>query len=1369
VGLMKKLTSALVASSLVFGLVGTAFANYSAQNVTRAATRMQTLGLIQGERQPDGSLDLVLNQTLTRAQLVTVIVRAWGQAETAKLLVGADSFPDAKNHPWASGEIALAKNIAAQNGFTLGYPDGTFKPEGTVTAAEAVALTNKFLGITPTAGLAWPMGDIQAALNAGIITADDRNTLAALPNIEANRGLAFYLADRAFSTYKLPNGKTVYTTYVDTTPPVVTVDSYTASTDKASITLTGTASGHSVLHVGFTGADVVTVAADGTWSATVALKAGENDIWVHALDVAGNATEVKGVKVTRVAGAVASIEATIADTMKAGAVADLVVVAKDSIGTEVKDPSIEVTVEGNIGSYDAATGKFTAATAPATGKIMIKSGEIMTDVAVSVVAGDLVSLAITSTPATTNVSAGTPLKMSANGVDAYGNTVAVSGVTWSATNGIIDSMGNFAATTSGTATVTATAGDISKAATITVFSAASKLAIANTKSLIANGSSTDTITVTVQDASGFTVSSYNENVTLAVVGNTTTLSINTTGSTFADTHTAKAVNGVATFTLKADGPALTANATGRLQATSGSLTGALKDITLLKPDLTSFVVTVDTSKIEANPAASAVIKVQAKDQDNVSTTATGSYTLTVASSDTTVLTVAGGANVAYANGFAGASSQNFTVNGTSVPGTASIVVTVKDANSNTIAIPVTTTSVSTAIAGAGATIQLIDGTISFVATDAATKTFKLAVLDAAGTVLTQASPVYTITVKDAAGADKAALFTIDQSAPAVSGVKSVTIVPSVSNSNAGTFTLGISSAGLAAASGAVTVTPAAGNSITMAVDNGTIAADAVSKVVLTAKVVDARNNPVAFNGNVTVKRTSGTSVALPSSVTVAAVNGVATFTLSATAAIGTSNFNVEADINGDGTVQASGNADVAVNTVLTGVATQVMFEDPNPAAKLAGESLTVKIHVKDGQGAPATVTSDNGRAVTLSITSGEGSIEAATVTTVNGVATFKVTATKAGALALKAEASGLTAATNGTATFNAVAAAKIVLKAAASNIQVGSDIEVTASWVDAYGNAVAGNPDLKTIAVTGSIGTIVATKGGAVTTTSNTGSFWLNATSIPASGTISAVDNAGTPLPVDSVSVSVYNAGLPYRAQIQSVANVTSDKISFMVKASITDFNGMVLTTYEGANSPVKLTVTKPAAYGGGTAGVVSTYVDGVVTFTYDIDGNHNAGLYTFKVEADAVGIAANGFTAQIADLFTNIQTTSTTATVTPHTATAGKVVAVIPSTGADSGATFDFDGQNPDVNVAVVKLIATDARGNVVTSFNGAGKFDLNNATNVTLVGADSNGVLNVNLSGGYATAQIQRAAGASSGDLTGSIKLDGTTDTAATTLVFN
>jgi hypothetical protein len=91
-----------------------------------------TNGILQGY--PDGSLRP--NGQITRSELAAVIERGANEPKS-----GSNAFPDISADHWARGYIvsALAK------GLINGYPDGTFRPDGAITRAEAVTIINAYI------------------------------------------------------------------------------------------------------------------------------------------------------------------------------------------------------------------------------------------------------------------------------------------------------------------------------------------------------------------------------------------------------------------------------------------------------------------------------------------------------------------------------------------------------------------------------------------------------------------------------------------------------------------------------------------------------------------------------------------------------------------------------------------------------------------------------------------------------------------------------------------------------------------------------------------------------------------------------------------------------------------------------------------------------------------------------------------------------------------------------------------------------------------------------------------------------------------------------------------------------------------------
>ena len=96
---------------------------------------MAAMGIIGGY--PDGLFHG--NDNITRAEFAAICARFDKNSKNTK----AD-FSDISGH-WAELDIAIAVN----NGWIVGYPDGTFRPNQTITRAEAMALINRVLARIP--------------------------------------------------------------------------------------------------------------------------------------------------------------------------------------------------------------------------------------------------------------------------------------------------------------------------------------------------------------------------------------------------------------------------------------------------------------------------------------------------------------------------------------------------------------------------------------------------------------------------------------------------------------------------------------------------------------------------------------------------------------------------------------------------------------------------------------------------------------------------------------------------------------------------------------------------------------------------------------------------------------------------------------------------------------------------------------------------------------------------------------------------------------------------------------------------------------------------------------------------------------------
>ena len=104
-----------------------------------AVETVSALGVVVGD--DNGLFNPDAN--VTRAEFTTMVVRALGE-EAAATAATTSSFTDAANTSvhWAAGYIA--QGVA--DGWINGYGDGTFKPDNTVTYAEAVKMLVSAIG-----------------------------------------------------------------------------------------------------------------------------------------------------------------------------------------------------------------------------------------------------------------------------------------------------------------------------------------------------------------------------------------------------------------------------------------------------------------------------------------------------------------------------------------------------------------------------------------------------------------------------------------------------------------------------------------------------------------------------------------------------------------------------------------------------------------------------------------------------------------------------------------------------------------------------------------------------------------------------------------------------------------------------------------------------------------------------------------------------------------------------------------------------------------------------------------------------------------------------------------------------------------------
>lgn len=165
---MKKFLVVLLSAMMVFAFATTAFAAGQYTDVADlskegqdAISKLSALEIITGY--PDGTFKP--SATITRAEFAKMACVAAGMNDSASMLGGAASqFSDVKPNEWYTGYV----NLAVSQGYVKGYPDGTFKPNNTITNAEVVTVILRIMGYNDNLPGPWPVDYVAKAGNLEI-------------------------------------------------------------------------------------------------------------------------------------------------------------------------------------------------------------------------------------------------------------------------------------------------------------------------------------------------------------------------------------------------------------------------------------------------------------------------------------------------------------------------------------------------------------------------------------------------------------------------------------------------------------------------------------------------------------------------------------------------------------------------------------------------------------------------------------------------------------------------------------------------------------------------------------------------------------------------------------------------------------------------------------------------------------------------------------------------------------------------------------------------------------------------------------------------------------------------------------------------
>jgi hypothetical protein len=394
--------------------------------------------------------------------------------------------------------------------------------------------------------------------------------------------------------------------------------------------------------------------------------------------------------------------------------------------------------------------------------------------------------------------------------------------------------------------------------------------------------------------------------------------------------------------------------------------------------------------------------------------------------------------------------------------------------------------------------------------------------------------------------------------------------------------------------------------------------------------VEDVNGNVVTTDNSTVNLTlrGGTPGALLSGGSMAAVNGVATFT---NLKVDTAGNSYKLNADDGGTLMAATSNDF--NIVPTGPATKLVFTAQPPASSAINAAFTATVSVEDANS--NVVTSDTSN-VTVALTTPNGATLSGTktVAAVAGVAKFTgLSVDKAGTYTLTATDGNLSNGVSASFTITVGAATKLGFGQQPTNTALGASITpaVTVQIQDANGNVVTTSAASVTLAMGSNPGG--STLGGTKTVAAVNGIATFSNLSLDKMGVGYTLTGLSVAPPLTSATSSAFNivgsgaaAKLVFTTQPPASSAVNTP---FTATVSVEDANGNVVTT---DNSMVNLTL------GGGAPGALLsggsvTAVNGVATFT-NLKVDTIGSSYKLNAADGALtGAASNNFDIATADL----------------------------------------------------------------------------------------------------------------------------------------
>ena len=193
----KKLTSFILSACMTIGFGATSFAALPSDATdSKYKDAIEVLGALEimvGDAETGAFRP---NDTIKRSEFAKVAVTSMGLGSVAESSEHATKYPDVVENHWANGYI----NVATNQGIVIGDDQGNFRPDDTITYAEAATVLVRLIGHTPAAEKkgGFPTGYISVASQQGIT----KNAVAG-NDTAVERGMVAQMTNNALTVNKM--------------------------------------------------------------------------------------------------------------------------------------------------------------------------------------------------------------------------------------------------------------------------------------------------------------------------------------------------------------------------------------------------------------------------------------------------------------------------------------------------------------------------------------------------------------------------------------------------------------------------------------------------------------------------------------------------------------------------------------------------------------------------------------------------------------------------------------------------------------------------------------------------------------------------------------------------------------------------------------------------------------------------------------------------------------------------------------------------------------------------------------------------------------------------------------------------------------